>query len=860
MDVIEDNGEWPALRHQVARSRVCVASTSLDPVPQFELGEAAQTGKRAEIGEQMNDQTLECELEVFIESYLSQRRLSQEAYKAIFDAAVKSAEKHFKSSLPFEKEAEIATSLKVVTDAIVKAWKDLGGGGRCLQYVVMSNHTVISCIPGGNFKIDGSLIYGDKSKAPHTTNIVAAMEFKLRRHFDTVGQGCPQITSGVVHIMNDDVRRTFMFGITIEATRMTLWYFSRSHSMKSKSFDFTTDFPTLVNVLISLMFAEDKDLGFDPNIALMSHTNRQYIYTVNGKSGPRRFKTTHSILENCALSVAGRMTRVFRAMVELGGQTNEPKMGVKPMVLKDVWLDEGSKSEMEIQRELFSDIEKFAKERDWREAPSLSAFKAEPLAETMAAFAEYLEGGRYKDLFLVIRDGSTGEASKPLPPSAWTPTSKLFHSVADASQANASAPSTQRLTGPLQANMARDRQLRPESQIDQGIYRDHASKRRSFLLFDDECTRVYCLPKTGDVFAVLRDCIMALRLMLCAGWVHRDISCNNIMAVQDPQTGQWKLKLADLEYSKKFGLNASASDPKTGTPFFMPCEILQRDYFGIDDLVSFNPFDVSVERRPLNAPPRPPDEPLLHNFLHDLEATYWTGLWIITSRVNHEPSLTWGLKVFCDTLTLLPDRLAAFKKSICDQLQQRLLENLREIADLFDNARNSLYGFATVLGKQKAWQTKEGRMMYSVLHARFATLFAILADPEAPWGNVDLQQSASSSPRCMEANEDSDKPQVISSAVQEAQEGTVQQQSNKDAKKNTKGKKKERLPGRLKAKNPDEKAGPAFRRKRSHRDDDEAYEDESEGRSSHSKRVKSNSRGRASGSAPSSASTSAQCT
>ena len=79
----------------------------------------------------MNDQTLECEHEVFIESYLPQRRLSQEAYKAIFDAGVKSAEDYFKSSLPFAKEDEIAGSLKVVTDAIVKALE--GDAPQALQ-------------------------------------------------------------------------------------------------------------------------------------------------------------------------------------------------------------------------------------------------------------------------------------------------------------------------------------------------------------------------------------------------------------------------------------------------------------------------------------------------------------------------------------------------------------------------------------------------------------------------------------------------------------------------------------------------------------------------------------------------------
>ena len=37
------------------------------------------------------------------------------------------------------------------------------------------------------------------------------------------------------------------------------------------------------------------------------------------------------------------------------------------------------------------------------------------------------------------------------------------------------------------------------------------------------------------------------------------------MADRDPETQKWKLKLADLEYGKKFkfGLNTGTSDPKT---------------------------------------------------------------------------------------------------------------------------------------------------------------------------------------------------------------------------------------------------------------------------------------------------------
>ncbi|KAJ2919086.1 hypothetical protein MD484_g1307, partial [Candolleomyces efflorescens] len=677
------------------------------------------------------------------------------------------------------------------------------------------------------------------------------MELKLDRNYDTVYQSRQRLISAIVHIMNDDARRMFMFGITIEGRRMTLWYFSRSHSMKAKSFDFTTDFPTFVNVLISLMFAEDKDLGFDPNIALASHTSRQFIYTMKSESGLRRFKTTHSIFEHRTLSVAGRMTRVFR-VIDLEGQTDEPKKGAKPMVLKDVWLDEGSKTEMEIQKDLFSDIEKFAKDREWREVPSLAAFKAkaEAFTETMGAFAEYLQGGRYKDLFLVIRDGSTGEASKPLPPSALPSHSKLFYSMTFVPDPSASFATTQRLTGPP-TNAGRDRQRRRESH-DEGIHRHYASKRRSFLAFDDECTPVYCLPKTRDVFAVLRDCIIALRLMFCAGWVHRDISCNNIMAIKDPQTGQWKLKLADFEYSKKYDVEAVASDPPIGTAPFMPCEILQRRYFGHDgDLGSFDPFLLDIA--PIAASP-PPRIPVLHNYLHDLEATYWTGLWIITSRVSHGPSLSWGLKVFRNTLTLLPDRLDAFVESVRPVLEECLVEDLRGIAKKFERVRKVLYACAQSLGEKKAWKTEEGLLAYSAAHAHLTAMFGTLANSAAAWGNVDLESSTSSSPRCLESVVKGE-PSVVSSTGQGSKEGAALLSVSQDAKRDTKDKKKEKLARRVKPEYPEKKAGPALRQKRTHRDDEEANED---GRSGNSKRVKSNGgRGAPASSAPSGNSTTA---
>ena len=59
--------------------------------------------------------------------------------------------------------------------------------------------------------------------------------------------------------------------------------------------------------------------------------------------------------------------------------------------------------------------------------------------------------------------------------------------------------------------------------------------------------------------------ILALQLMFCAGWVHRDISSGNIMAHRDSDA--WQAKLGDLEYAKKYPLgnaeDETSTDPKT---------------------------------------------------------------------------------------------------------------------------------------------------------------------------------------------------------------------------------------------------------------------------------------------------------
>ncbi|RXW16016.1 hypothetical protein EST38_g9837 [Candolleomyces aberdarensis] len=727
---------------------------------QYDITQEQQTLLREQVGHEMNDEILCCEVKVFQTDYLPQNRLLEEEYIILRDVGLEIAQSYFKKNQLFIEEADLSERLKQVVDALLRTRKE-GGRQRNLWFNADRNKKFISAALGGTSETDSCL--NNEAGSLRTTDIIVPMEFKLVGDFDKVGQNRLQLASSVIHILNDDVRRMFMFGITIEGHRMTLWYFSRSHSVKSQSFDFVKHPETLVSVLISLVFADDKDLGFDPNITLKSNTRQN---------------------------------------------------------------------------------------PDWRVHECLSSFDQEEDADVMDAFGKLLEGERYKDLFLVIQDGSTGECSKPLAQSAWRSASKIFFSGVNPTRANDPFLTTQRLSVP-RSSTTRNLQTHPADEDTQPAYRKCAPKQRSFLVFDDECTRLYCLPTVGDVFTVLNDCIAALRLMFCAGWVHRDISCSNVMAIRDPETQQWKLKLSDLEYSKKFGLT---SDPKTGTPFFMPCEILRRRYFGLKRGVKAIP---GVSRRKANldkaSQQAEPTYPLAHNFLHDLEASWWTTLWIITSRVDHKPSETYALPIFRNTSTLeLSDpRLAALEEEIDKKLYACLLEPLKGVVGEFERIRLHLAQTAEDLGKAKAWSMEKGCQLYSELHANFGTAFAEFANPEAKWASVRLKIPTSSSPRPMDSIVDEDPNELPVAPYYE----------------------EELLPLRAKSEDSDEAAWvladmplpaslpPANGIKRLHHDVEQGNgDDEDGGRLSHSRRIKSNDGERISGSAGASTSAGARYT
>ena len=78
------------------------------------------------------------------------------------------------------------------------------------------------------------------------------------------------------------------------------------------------------------------------------------------------------------------------------------------------------------------------------------------------------------------------------------------------------------------------------------------------------------------------------------GYVHRDINAGNVLLVDQGSFSRLGV-LSDLEYAIKLGTQLPAHDVRTGTPFFMACEVEAHQYLAFN----VNAMDDSWELPPL---------------------------------------------------------------------------------------------------------------------------------------------------------------------------------------------------------------------------------------------------------------------
>ncbi|EKM82149.1 hypothetical protein AGABI1DRAFT_105479 [Agaricus bisporus var. burnettii JB137-S8] len=449
--------------------------------------------------------------------------------------------------------------------------------------------------------------------APSVEQAAIPVAFQLTSEQASVNQR--NLKSAATQIINDDPRRNFLYGVSIEGTMMSLWYFSRAHTIKSQSFDFTKELETSVRVFLSFLYATEEELGYDAAVLRMPYNAEYcYVYKLETLRCTKYFRTLQVLYQPHASCITRQKCRVWKA-IEVNSPANlTPIPDALPVALKDPWVTQESVSEKKIQDLIFDRLSNVEEtEFDW--APDRLKQKIKDALTHPETYFVKVEC----DYMKVEKENLK------------------VHNALDSL---------------------------PESNEDFNISctkQDYKRRQRYLVIYSDVGESLALATSLSDAVRAFEDILIALMLLFLARWVHRDVSECNIILVRDKHGV--RAKLNDLEYAKSFNPDdgAASTDSKTGTPYFIPIEIHrgQTLYFDLPpatlDIFSMNSIWKNNQRRP-----EPTSPSVRYNFAHDMESLWWIIVWIVFRRIKGAPFLYQMIFAVLDFPH--PDRETFFKK------------------------------------------------------------------------------------------------------------------------------------------------------------------------------------------------------
>lgn len=394
-----------------------------------------------------------------------------------------------------------------------------------------------------------------------------------------------------------DTRR-FVLGFTLCGSRMRVWEFDRLGGIASEQFDINKRNGGLqfVTTILAFLWMNEEELGFDPTIVTAG--GERYIEI------ERDGRTERLIIDEVmkrARCIAGRATTCWKAH-----RKEDP---LTPLVIKDSWQytdrpDEGKLLQVATERNVVN-VARYYHHETVRVRGADDDIRSNVRKGLDVATATNYRPGRSM-LASGASESSASRKGRSSSARMKRPSSEIDAAVPP-SKRSCSASPTKASISTLPNRVHRRVVLR---EYGKPIYQ--ASSRVALL-------------------AALEGCIEGHESLYSAGFLHRDISINNLM-VNEEHEQSWRSFLIDLDLAiETTREEASGARGKTGTRAFMAIGAL------LDDE---------------------------HSFMHDLESFFWVLFWICI----HYDSRHEGRRVprfekwnFVDT-----EELASSKKGVID--------------------------------------------------------------------------------------------------------------------------------------------------------------------------------------------------
>ncbi|KAJ7107218.1 hypothetical protein C8R43DRAFT_205007 [Mycena crocata] len=456
-----------------------------------------------------------------------------------------------------------------------------------------------------------------------------------------------QLLWGCNHVLRNDPRRRFTFGLTAEDDDARVWFFSRACIVVSEPFAYITNPEPLVHFILSIALHPVEQ--FQPPDPLSTFTTFDSLFLQPTGSSPLSELSSNSdnpaqphaggsspLTEDWpsddpddvqptvgapSLSHLGFDTSIKRRVVdgevryevmvgevdyvlervlcdykvdELIGRATRIWLVYKhgspeaKSVVKDVWLESGATHEGDILRELYemSRAHPDEKIRTQFDAHFLLPTWDETIGEVICGTDVHKNG-----VYLSLVEDPVLDAHPP-------------KTITRSGSSRKSATGNMVVMPPAAAS--------PRRFVDRQQYR---------ILFPGVLIPLHLLRDAHQQAQVIADLPSALEVLLELGFVHRDLSNTNAMFNPQTQRGV----LTDLEYAVKYG-QVGQGDVKTGTPFFWSVEVEQNGtYLHMAELDnSIPPSDNDSDSDDIDLPP---GDIFFHSILHDLESIWWISLW-----------------------------------------------------------------------------------------------------------------------------------------------------------------------------------------------------------------------------------------
>lgn len=418
----------------------------------------------------------------------------------------------------------------------------------------------------GERKLDVGFMDDPKARKDsrcHWSQILVPGELKSNPSADKASKAWLDLGTYAREVLAAQDTRRFVLGFTLCGSLMRIWEFDRLGGVASEHFDVNEEGLQFVFTILGFLWMSEEELGFDPTI--MTANGKRYIEIERDGSTERLIIDQVMLRARC---IAGRATTCWKAHREGHPQT--------PLVIKDSWQYPERDEEGEFLREATGQGVVNVARHYYHETVQVHGMDDD------------IRGNVRKGLDITTASNYRQERSMP-PPST------------TASGASRRGRSSNRAAGLKRSSSQIDIPLPPSkrscsvSPIKAGG--DAPSNRvHRRVILRDYGEPIYKASSRSALLKALEGNITGHESLRKAGFLHRDISINNLMVNEDDQNPSWPSFLIDLDLAiREPRGGASGAKGKTGTRAFMATGALLGEQ---------------------------------HSFMHDIESFFWVLFWI----------------------------------------------------------------------------------------------------------------------------------------------------------------------------------------------------------------------------------------